>query len=210
MSADTLRTAVDFAYSGVLPADLPLRPLAALLRAAHRLLMPQLLAACRVRLAGVIAPGGGDEALFEVYEAAAEVGDEKTSGLVRRFLLGTEQGRRWVESLVADAETWDRIVAASAAAAAASAPAAAAAASVVGAEGGEVAAPAAAAAAPAAAAAGGGDDGLAQEQARLRAGAMLLRELTVRLLRGEGPAGAAAAGPSAQEAEHKKRKRAAR
>lgn len=150
------------------PVALRLPP--ALLRAAHRFLMPQLLAACRVRLVGTIA--AGDEALFAVYGAAAEIGDEGITGLVRRFLLRNEAGRAWLESLVADAEAWRRLTVAAAAEATRAQ------------QEGAVAGPAGPEAAQVQPqpAVGGGEEAAG-------AGAALLRELVVLLLRGEGPGG---------------------
>lgn len=111
ISADTLRTVLDFCYTGALPKDLPLASFPHLLRAAHRLLMPQLQLACRVRLAAAVASGAAcDEALLSVYVAAAEIGDERVAGLVRRFLVGSGRGRAWLEGIVSDAEAWRRLV----------------------------------------------------------------------------------------------------
>lgn len=83
VSPETLSAVVDFCYAGALPRA-PTSPaaLAALLRAAHRFLMPALLEACAwVRLAGTIATG--DEGVFLVHDAAVQVGHEKTAKLAR-------------------------------------------------------------------------------------------------------------------------------
>lgn len=73
---------MDYCYAGALPAALT-RPaeLGAVLRAAHRFLMPRLLEACWLRLAGTVA--AGDEGIFLAHDAALEVGHTKTADLVR-------------------------------------------------------------------------------------------------------------------------------
>lgn len=77
----TLRIAVDFCYSGALPEGLKMADLALLLRAAKRFLMPHLMEACKLRLAGVIVEK--DPSVFELYEAAVVIGDVDVQQMVR-------------------------------------------------------------------------------------------------------------------------------
>lgn len=97
MSADTLGRVVDFCYSGSLPEGIDMAALAPLFRAAHRMLMPLLLDACWVRLAGTVA--SGDEGLFLVHDAAAEIGHAKTTALVRGEGRGASAATLMFESL---------------------------------------------------------------------------------------------------------------
>lgn len=82
LSADTLGTVLDYAYTGQLPSRLSHIPdLIAVMRAANRFIMPQLLAACRIRLMGTMEPEETD--VFELYDAAKEIRDEQTAAMVR-------------------------------------------------------------------------------------------------------------------------------
>lgn len=82
VAAETLSAVVEFCYKGALPESLTSpAALAAVLRAAHRFLMPALLTACWVRLSGTMA--AGDEGLFLVHDAAFEIGHKETAQLVR-------------------------------------------------------------------------------------------------------------------------------
>lgn len=82
MSPETLRSAVDFCYTGALPDELRApSALAALLLAANRFIMPRLQDAVRLRLMGTLKPKS--EGLFKAYEAAKVAGDVAAQEMVR-------------------------------------------------------------------------------------------------------------------------------
>lgn len=84
VSADTLRTVVDFAYSSVLPAEVGLAAVAPLMRAADKFGMRRLLSVCRVRAAGLVRPRDND--VFAVYDAASAIRDSETLETARCLL----------------------------------------------------------------------------------------------------------------------------
>lgn len=83
MSAETLRTVLDYCYTGALPDSIGMSALALLMRAAHRFLMRPLLERCEVRASSLLRVS--DNGLFAVLDAASANGDDETVAMVRGF-----------------------------------------------------------------------------------------------------------------------------